>query len=64
MFALRNRISRLETRIDAWLETFLFHHRFWGLVMIFLGVPLVTLAAVCACTAAAVLPIALLFGWI
>ena len=32
--------------------------------MIFIGMPLVTLAAVCVCTTIITLPIAFLLGWI
>lgn len=64
MFTLIKRVSRFENRIDTSLEKFVFHHQFLGFFMIFVGMPLVTLAAVCICTAMIALPIAFLFGWI
>lgn len=64
MFALKKRVSRFESHVDAAMEKFLFHHRLLGLFMIFVGMPLVTLVAVCVCTTIITLPIALLFGWI
>lgn len=64
MLTLRKRISRVGTRIDASLETFIIHHKLLGALLIFIGVPLLTLAAVCACTTILALPVALLFGWV
>ena len=51
MLPFKKQVSHFETHIDASMEKFLFHHRFLGLFLIFIGIPLVTLAAVCACTA-------------
>lgn len=56
------RVSRFENRMDALMERFIFHHKLLGLLLIFIGMPLITLAAVCVCTMLIVLPIALLFG--
>lgn len=64
MFTFIKRVSRLENRIDDSLEKFVFHHQFLGFFMIFVGMPLVTLAAVCVCTTMITLPIGFLFGWI
>ncbi len=64
MFAFIKRVSRFENRIDASMEKFIFHHKILGLFMIFIGMPLVTLAAVFVCTTIIALPIAFLFGWI
>ena len=66
MFALKlkKRVSRFENHVDAAMEKFLSHHRLLGFLIIFIGMPLVTLAAVCICTTMITLPIALLFGWI
>ena len=49
MFALKlkKRVSRFENHVDAAMEKFLFHHRLLGFLIIFIGMPLVTLAAVC-----------------
>ena len=60
MFTLIKSVSRFENHIDASIEKFIFHHKFLGFLMIFIGMPLVTLAAVCVCTTI----IAFLFGWI
>lgn len=62
MFTLRKRVSRFENRMDAAMERFMFHHRFLGFFMVFIGMPLVTLAAVFACTIMIAFPIAFLFG--
>ena len=64
MFTFIKRVSRFENRIDTSLEKFVFHHQFLGFFMIFVGMPLVTLAAVCVCTTILALPIAFLLGWI
>lgn len=62
MSAFIKRVSRFENRMDALMERFIFHHKLLGLLLIFIGMPLITLAAVCVCTMLIVLPIALLFG--
>lgn len=62
MSAFIKRVSRFENRMDALMERFIFHHKLLGLLLIFIGMPLMTLAAVCVCTMLIVLPIALLFG--
>lgn len=64
MFAFIKRASRFQNHIDAAMEKFIFHHKVLGFFIIFIGMPLVTLAAVCICTSILALPIALLFGWI
>lgn len=64
MFTLIKSVSRFENHIDASIEKFIFHHKFLGFLMIFIGMPFVTLAAVCVCTTIITLPIAFLFGWI
>lgn len=64
MSALIKRVSRIESRIDASIEKFVFRHRVLGFLLIFIGVPMATLAAVCAGTALITLPLALIFGWI
>ncbi|HIY10697.1 MAG TPA: hypothetical protein H9840_05320 [Candidatus Anaerofilum excrementigallinarum] len=62
MSAFIKRVSRFENRMDALMERFIFHHKLLGLLLIFIGMPFITLAAVCVCTMLIVLPIALLFG--
>ena len=62
MSAFIKRVSRFENRMDALMERFIFHHKLLGLLLIFIGMPLRTLSAVCVCTMLIALPIALLFG--
>ena len=62
MSAFIKRVSRFENRMDALMERFIFHHKLLGLLLIFIGMPFIMLAAVCVCTMLIVLPIALLFG--
>ena len=61
MFGFIKRVSRFENHIDALIERFVFHHKVLGFLMIFVGMPLVTLAAVCVCTTIITLPMAFLF---
>ena len=63
MFAFMKRVSHFEHQFDASMEKFIFHHKFLGFLIIFVGMPLATLAAVCACTAVLALPLAFVFGW-
>lgn len=63
MFAWKKRIAQVESQIDATMERFIFRHKVLGFLVVFIGMPLVTLAAVCACTTAIVLPLALALGW-
>ena len=63
MVAIKQRVSRFENRIDVSLESFLFHHRVLGFLLIFVGMPLFALAAVCLCTMCVALPVAAVFGW-
>ncbi len=62
MFTLKKIISRFETQADRLIEKFMIQHRFLGILMIFTGIPLITLAAVCACTTMIIVPIAFVFG--
>ena len=57
MAMLLKRLSRLEAQMDNAIEKFLFHHHVWGFLMIFIGIPLITLTAVCLFTAAIVFPL-------
>ena len=63
MFTFRKQVSRFENHIDALMEKFIFQHKFLGFLMIFIGMPLVTLAAVCLFTILIIFPIILMFGW-
>ena len=50
MLTFLKRVSRFETHVDDAMEKFVFHHKFLGFLMIFIGMPLAILAAVCVCT--------------
>lgn len=63
MTALKKRMSHLENQVDSCMEGFVFHHKFLGFLMIFVGMPLVTLLAVCICTMFIALPAFFAFGW-
>lgn len=63
MFTWKKRMARIGKHFDTSVEKFLFHHQVLGFLMMFIGMPLITLAAVCACTTVLVLPMALAFGW-
>ena len=47
MPALKERLIHWGEQFDASMERYIFHHRFLGFLMVFIGMPLVTLAAVC-----------------
>lgn len=64
MFTLIQRVSCFERQMDTRMEKFIVHHPFWGMFLIFIGLPLVTLAAVCVRTIIAALFMAFLFGWV
>ena len=63
MLPFKKQVSHFETHIDASMEKFIFQHKFLGFLMIFIGMPLVTLAAVCLFTILIIFPIILMFGW-
>ena len=48
--------------MDNAMERFLFHHHILGFLVIFIGIPLITLAAVCLFTAAIVFPLGVFSG--
>lgn len=62
MFPLKKRFARLGNQFDAAMERFLFHHKFLGLLLLCVGGPLITLAAVCLCSTALILPMAWVLG--
>ena len=62
MFTFRKRVSRFENHVDDAMDKFVFHHKFLGLLMIFTGMPLAILTAVCVCTTMITLLITFLFG--
>lgn len=63
MPAIRKWVSHFENQIDTSMERFIARHRVLGLLMIFIGMPLFTLTAVCLCTMCITLPFAVVFGW-
>ncbi|OUN39137.1 hypothetical protein B5G28_06285 [Faecalibacterium sp. An77] len=63
MFTRIKRISCCESRMDARIENFLLRHQGFKLFLIYIGLPLFTMAAVGVCTTAAALSLAFLFGW-
>lgn len=63
MVTWKTRIAQLEQRIDATMERLIFRHKVLGFLVVFVGMPLVTLVAVCACTTAIVFPLAMVLGW-
>ena len=62
MSTLLKQLSRLEIRADTEIERFLFHHRLMGFLMIFIGIPMITLLAVCLFTAVITVPIGFHIG--
>ena len=62
MFTFRKRVSRFENHVDDAMDKFMFHHKFLGILMIFIGMPLAILTAVCVCTTMITLLITFLFG--
>ena len=64
MPALKERLIHWGEQFDDAMEQYIFHHRFLGFLMVFIGMPLVTLSAVCICSTVLVLPLALAFGYL
>ncbi len=64
MAAFVQRVSCFEKQMDTRFEKFIIHHPFLGPFIIFIGLPLVTLAVVGLCAAIAALAMAFAFGWI
>ena len=62
MPALKERLIHWGEQFDAAMERYIFHHRFLGFLMVFIGMPLFILAAVFICTIGIVLPMAWIFG--
>lgn len=52
---------RADTKLNAWAERFLARHRLAGCLLVFVGMPLLVLAAVLALSAAIIFPISLFF---
>jgi hypothetical protein len=63
MFAIKKCVSRFENQIDTSMERFIFHHRILGFMTIFIGMPLLALAAVCLCTMCIMLLFAAVLDW-
>ena len=58
----RGVIARVEATLDRRAERFTFRHPYLTMVIMFIAVPLLMLAAVSALTLLAALPAAMLFG--
>lgn len=58
----RGVIARMEAALDRRAERFTFRHPYLTMVIMFIAVPLLMLAAVSALTLLAALPAAMLFG--
>ena len=63
MCALGNRIPHFENHIDTSIKKFIFHRKILGAFLLFMGMPLATLAAVCLCIIIIAWPVAFVFGW-
>ena len=61
---IKKRITHFENAIDTSMERFIFHHRVLGVMAVFIGMPMMTLAMVCLCTMCITLPIAAVLGWL
>lgn len=64
MLTVMKHVSHLEQKLDDLMERFLFRHRVWGFFMMFIAIPMITLAAVCAGATVMIFPVALVCGWI
>lgn len=64
MMTWKTRLLHFERMCDGLVEHFLLQHKILGFLLIFIGMPLVTLSAVCICSTVLVLPLALAFGYL
>ena len=64
MSAMKKRLHHFNAWFDASLEQFMLQHKLLGFLTVFIGMPLVTLSAVCICSTVLVLPLALAFGYL
>lgn len=62
MTALKKKLVHFENRMDAGLERFVNRHRLLGYMIVFVGMPLFTLAMVSLGTFVIALPLGWLFG--
>ena len=62
MMTWKTRLLHFERMCDGLVEHFLLQHKILGFLLI--GMPLVTLSAVCICSTVLVLPLALAFGYL
>ena len=56
MMTWKTRLLHFERMCDGLVEHFLLQHKILGFLLIFIGMPLVTLSAVCICSTVLVLP--------
>ena len=61
MMTWKTRLLHFERMCDGLV---LLQHKILGFLLIFIGMPLVTLSAVCICSTVLVLPLALAFGYL
>ena len=64
MMTWKTRLLHFERMCDGLVEHFLLQHKILGFLLIFIGMPLVTLSAVWICSTVLVLPLALAFGYL
>ncbi|MDO5416246.1 MAG: hypothetical protein Q4F29_03510 [Lachnospiraceae bacterium] len=64
MTVIGKTFHKWENRFDKGAERFVFHHPYFAFLAMFVGLPIFILGAVTTCTMAAVLPLALIFGWL
>lgn len=57
-------IHKLERIFDTKAEWLAFHHPYLAFFTVFVGMPIVVLAAVCVCTTIVILPVSWFAGWI
>lgn len=57
-------VARLERRFDRKAESFTFHHPVLASLLMFVGLPLFVLTAVCLFTIVISLPVSWLMGWV
>lgn len=64
MTRILNSIHKAEQKFDHAAEHFFYRHPFLGYLIVFIGTPLIILAAVFLCTTILALPVAWASGWL
>ena len=62
MMHMMGRIHKIERKFNAKAERLAYRHPVWSFLMVFVGMPVFVLAAVCIGTVLIVFPTACLFG--